>query len=291
MSSIRRFTPEGLAALVTLAIVVVTPATAAAAAGSSTPMADPPAIGIDPPRLTFKFTPTIWMPRLLGDSGFRPGRLSDTDDDQSLRDQEATFVAELRVDDRNGRRYRFSGFDFSVDDRSTARSFFTFGSVSISPGDDFKAEFEMTSVAGEIVLPWLERTSADGGSGIRFSPLFGARIIDFRNKVEEIGVAEQEATSVWVAPYAGLELEIFNAGPDLIPWVQRIRLHAVAAVGPALGGDNGSITDVRAMFQVDLTDSLAAHFGFKLIWLDAEDDDFEFDGSLQGIFLGASWRF
>ena len=48
---------------------------------------------------------------------------------------------------------------------------------------------------------------------------------------------------------------------------------------------------MRASLTAYFTDWLGLTFGFRLLTMDVENGEYRFDGSLQGLFLGASIRF
>jgi hypothetical protein len=72
---------------------------------------------------------------------------------------------------------------------------------------------------------------------------------------------------------------------------QALRLEAGGAIGPAFGGDGGYAWSIRGGVTLEVVENVGINFGYRLLELNVEDDDWEFDGGLQGLFLGGTIRF
>jgi hypothetical protein len=228
-------------------------------------------------RVKFTFVPGLWLPRLSGDAklgGMTFSRSIDLEDELSLRGQESTFRAELgvRVDDRWY--LYFNGFDFSVEDDGTFAGVADFGSLPLRPGDTFDARLDMTSVGGEVAYWFGKPGFDDGETSLRFSPVLGLTYADVDQRVELVGTGTERTGGDWTGVMVGLRFDIEWEPPQV-----------------TLGGDGGSVWQLRAFANVDFTAHVGFQFGFRLLSLDVENDDYEFDGSLQGLFLAATLRF
>jgi hypothetical protein len=239
----------------------------------------------------------VYLPRLDGDIELG-GPAINLADNLDLDDLEPTVNVELTLR-RNGRQLRFNGFDFSTDTTGLYLGTSTFGSVSLNTGDAFSASADLFGAGVEFGID-LKQTTIDGKpmkdwktseTELRITPRFGMRYVDYDQVVSEVGVSVQNAGGEWLIPYAGIELLLrFEPEGGLIIG-RGVRLSAGTTMGPAIGGDDGFAWSVRATMSIDVTDNIAFMFGYRLLELDVDNDGFNLDGGLQGLFLGTTIRF
>ena len=275
----------------------------AATAVSAPGLQDEPAAG--PQSLEVSFLAGVWLPRLVGTVAQGGGDIR-VHDEFELNNNEATLNLELTVRKAEFWELWFGGFDFSS---STAGPFRgagqSFGSLVLANGTPYVSTFEMTSIAADLsVAVW--RPFADGhsrakgadnrtwngryGTDLRFCPQFGLRYIDVDQTVTTASGTEQGGGE-WVAPYAGLLMELDYRPTDRMAWLALFRIQGSFAAGPALGGDGGTMWQVRAGITVQFTEMLGVMFGYRLVELNVDNGAYTLDGGLQGLFLAGSLRF
>lgn len=249
-------------------------------------------------KLEFSVTPGVWLPRVeantsLGGSSFAVETTLDMDD------IDAVFTGEFMVRKAEVWELTFSAFDFETDSTGRTNRAVRFGRVMLPRGARQRSSLEMTSVAADLTIGSLrpfadgQRTAAgDLVVDFRLAPRFGFRYLDIDQRVEAVGGLSQSTSGEWAAVTVGAMLELQYRPEDVLPWINMIELEVSAGVGPAFGGDGGSVWDVRGNLIVHVCDSVGVMVGFRGMEVDVEGNDgFEFDGGLQGLFVGVSIRF
>ena len=287
---------------------IQTVAALSALAGSAV-WAEPPPAAVDPPPapdLEFELLAGAWLPRLNGDASEGSGSPDiNLQDNLSLDDQEATLNLELTI--RKGEIWELilSGFDFSTESSGYFSGSASFGSVVLNDGDPFEADFDITSVAAEVAVA-LYRPFADGSKraegmdnrttdgrsivDLRISPMFGLRYLDVDQKLSASGVSKTTGGE-WLALLLGVDFTLEYRPRERLPCLDLFGLQASVSVGPAFGDDVGTTWQVRGGLTFQFTEHAGVLIGYRLIELDVEDDDYAFNGGLQGLFLAGSIRF
>jgi hypothetical protein len=269
-------------------------------------------------------TADVWIPRLEGNSTFG-GPTLDLGDDLDLDGTEATFdgVAALRL---GLWQLAISGFDFSSRSSSTVQSPtqpgewlgpgnpFTpeidWGGVTAPPGSTIESRFAIASAAVEgswdfwsplsdRQWAWSEErrnadnVAPDGGYRVdlRLGVLGGARWANIEQTltVENGGSARYDGD--WAAIYGGVRVALDLRIPDEVPVLRKFSLVAAAAAGGVVSGASGSYWQVRAGLEFHLFRHVALSAGYQLVEFDASDDQFTFDGGLQGLWFGGTITF
>lgn len=293
-----------MAGLMTAACLMI----ADAAAGQETAGNDetPPAPSLPQaaePGLDFSLTPGLWLPRLKGDASFGAAggaALINLDEMLELDDSEPIFGGELtmRIDDFW--QVRLSGFDFSADSIGTFALYREFGDVTLWPGDRYRASVNLTSAALEVgadlfaVVGSAAPNRPSREVDLRFTPRLGLRYAGVDQSLQRIGGNREDLSGDWLAIYGGMEMRLRyepDGGLLDIPLARALLLEAGAGIGPALGGDGGSMWQIRAGATIEFTSNVGVMFGYRLVELDVEDGDWKFDAGLQGLFLAATIRF
>ncbi len=263
-----------------------------------------------PPRassLEITLVPGAWLPRIKGNSSLGPGAASiDLDTQLELDDTVPTVNVELSIRVPEVWEVFIGGFDFSADSTTTFSGSATWGGLVLSDGDPVAASFDITSIAAEMAVA-LWRPYADGkrsppGTNIawdgrpvadlRFSPQLGVRWLDVNQSIGLVGGGTPvSAGGDWVAIYAGFDVCLDYRPREHLPFLRRLRLNASAAIGPAIGGGGGWMFQVRAGVSFHFIEQVGIMIGYRLMEIDVKNDDYEFRGGLQGLFLAASIRF
>jgi len=272
------------------------------AAGQETTAPDdaPPPDGTT---IEFTFTPGVWLPRLGGNAKLgstRFARSIDLDDELELDGFEAVPRGELMLRTDDFWQWRLSGFDFSTDAGGTFDSYGQFGDVTLWPGDRYRASVDMTSVALEMGVDAFTIVGQAAGAepsrevDFRFTPRLGLRYVQIEQSLEAVGWGREDLTGDWVAIFGGLEMRLRyepQGGLGGLPLARALRLGAGGVIGPAFGGDGGFLWAVRADATLEFTPNVGFMFGYRLLELQVEDGDWEFNAGLQGLFLAATIRF
>ncbi|MHC4414962.1 MAG: hypothetical protein ACYS0G_06740 [Planctomycetota bacterium] len=288
--------------IVGVAVLISQPAAAAPA-----PEAEP-ALEPETPSLEITLLPGVWLPRLDGDSALGPAGSRDIDlsFQFDLDSMEPTFNAELAVRVREVWEIIFSGTDFSTDSTDRFVGNATFGPLTLSHGDPFRATFDITSFSAELAVdvyrPFtadpqrvtaLENRTAQGEYivDLRVSPALALRYIDVEQTVTVADGSRADADGEWVGILAGVQITLDYRPQQHVPMLEMLRMQGSLLVGPALGGDGGTIWQVRGGFTLQVTEQVGFMFGYRLLETDVENDDYSLNGGLQGLFLAGSLRF
>ncbi len=282
------------------------PAEADRPAAETSPAADLASRTPDAEDLRVTLLAGVWMPRLGGTSSLGAGAPDiDLATQLQLDTWEATPNVELAICSREKWTVTISGFGFSTDSLGTFPGNATFGGLTLNNGDVYQASFDMTSVAFDIAAAvyrpfapgstraaqfdnraWDGRPVAD----LRISPLFGMRWVDVDQSISSGGLSA-EGGGEWAVLCGGLTIELECRPQNRVPFYSGIRLEGSAALGAAFGGDGGFEWQVRAGLTVQFTEHAGLLFGYRLVELNVENDDYSLNGGLQGLYLAASVRF
>lgn len=243
----------------------------------------------------------VWIPRLDGVAGLGPSGSLDLDDDLDLHDMEPTFNVELAIRKDEAWQIILGGADFSTDAAGLFPTSATFGSLNLSAGDQFRSTFELTTISAEVAAetwrpltrdPGPDNRNADGRytADLRFGPAFVVRWVDADHTVEQTGVGTETAGGEWLGLLGGFELTL-DWRPENVPLMTMVRWYAGLALGPAIGGDEGLMWQVRGGLVLHVTETFGVMVGYRLLELDVDSDGYALDGGLQGLFLSGSIRF
>ena len=253
-----------------------------------------PAADTDGPKLEFRFTPGVWLPRATGDA-----RLGGSGDLQfkgpiDLRSQETTFVLDVDVVLNDTWLFHFDGFDFDTSGGGVSSEGFSWGNVAIAPGDSFTSSFDYTSIAAEVGYTFLRPYADEPNGGIEFAAIGGVRYLDLDQQVTRIEPTTRtsdKGDGTWIGPYAGLQFDVeYRPDPGTLPF-RAGRLFANVGFGPAFGGDGGTFWHIRTALSIEFDEHLAVLFGWRLSGANVEDGRYEYNGSLQGIFVAGTIQF
>ena len=269
----------------------------------------PPAPQRHLPRYELQAQLGAWVPRLTGkvSLGNSIERFS-FEDDLDLNQSETVFNGELYLRKDQTWELAIGGFDFGTE--SAVDSFNRdelFGDVTINRGDHVRSTFDATSFWGELVPcawrayddddpshPDTENMTWDGRYVIdlRLMPRIGIRTLDVEQTMENLDTgARQELESAWLAIYGGLAAEMQYRPEKSIPMLDLLELELGLNAGPALGGDGGFMTEVRAGINWHFHPNAGVTVGYRLLSMFVEDDEYDLDATLAGLYFAASLRF
>lgn len=272
-------------------------ASAAARQGAdTTPPAPRPA---ERTPLAFSFQPAVWIPRLGGSSslgGSNDDAINNLEDPFDLDSTEAVPNIEFSMHGGEQWQLDLSGFHFSTQAREVIGATAAFGGLVISPGDEVEAKLEITSFAAEIVM-WRWQP-IDLGVGpprsrvkLRFAPTAGVRYFSIDERVAIAAGGRAGAEGEWLSPFLGFRMQTLFELPQSFPLGESIEIGGGGGIGPAFGDEGGFAAHVHAGILWNVTPNLGATFGYRLVHFDVENDDYQFDGGLQGLVFGISARF
>ncbi len=270
--------------------------------------ADPPAAAaLAPDNLQITLLPGVWLPRIDGESSLGPAGTQDIQlaTQLDLDRSEPTVNMELSIRKHERWEIILSGMDFSTDSAGTFSGNATFGSVDLIDGQPFQATFDITSVAVELSVgtyrPFTRDPERVAGLANRnhegryiaeltVAPLLALRYVDVKQVLTAGGDSEVTGGE-WAGLLAGLQITLDYRPEQDIPVLQMLRLQGGVAVGPALGGEGGTMWQVRGGVTIQITEQFGVMIGYRLLELDVETDDYALTGGLQGLFLAGSLRF
>ena len=144
---------------------------------------------------------------------------------------------------------------------------------------------EMALRAEVVRVAQADHESTDHPRGV------AVRFVDVEQTITLVDGSRAEADGEWVGVLGGLQITLDYRPEQHVPGLRMLRMQASLGVGPALGGDGGIMWQVRGGLTLQVTEQLGFMFGYRLLELDVENDDYALDGGLQGLFLAGSLRF
>jgi len=283
--------------IVTAAVLTLFPATMPAQA--ITRLQDDDATAIEDPfrdssSLEFSLLAGVYLPRLGGTISLGTSSLARdiiVERELDLNDRETVFNGELEImSPVDHWEIWLTGFAIAGDGSGIFAGDADVGAVELRSGDRFSTSYELASFAFEVAPMSFVLAESERGFA-RFSPYFGARYLDVDFELHEIGGMRASAREQFGFLYLGAGVRIAYVLPDAVPILRAYELYVNLSGGPALGGDGGSIWQVRGGMNFALSDNVAIHIGYRLIEPSVKDSDFSFDAGVQGLFLGAKITF
>ncbi|MCZ6835321.1 MAG: hypothetical protein O7G85_06050, partial [Planctomycetota bacterium] len=246
------------------------------------------------PALEFRIATGVYLPRLTGTTTLGPmasARDLDFKDDLDLNGSESILNIEVTLIKDELWELQISGFDFDTSTHGTFDSTSGFGNLTLMPGDEYRAEFDMSSYGIELARRQWKFYEDDKTVDLTFLPTLGARAYNIRQMVDQVGVGREVIEEDYLNLYLGLKLDLEWQARETISWLERLQIEAGFFIGPVLGADNGFGWSVRATLNFYFNEHMSLLFGYRLYELNIEDDEFELDGGLQGLFIGGVYRF
>ncbi len=233
-----------------------------------------------------EFEPAVWFPAFDGDIALPSGPLVSFSR-LDIEDPEASPYAEFSLR-RDRWTLKFSGFGVSGDETATAGNDFTIGRLDIAAGQRVDTEIDYISLeALALYRVWREELPDGKGGGVamRLDVGGGVRYHDLDLRVAFDG-GRQSADDRFAEPVLAVALSV-----DLS---DQIDFGVSGSVGWLPIEDQSSFSaDIVAGIRWRPVRNVGVQFGFRhfVANLDSGDDDFEFEGSLSGLFASLVIRF
>lgn len=234
------------------------------------------------PGFELRLTAGIYLSRASGTitngpDGTRSFTLENT---LELDDLEAAPSAELlfrrdRID------ILLSGFDFSTEGDATLARDVTFGDLTLSSGERVRGEFDLFTAAVDLRYAFLPKADADPDITFRIAPSIGLRYIDLDQSITSAAGIEETASPSATAIMPGLWVDL--------GFRDTILINAGVSFGPNL--DGGSQLFVGGSFAWHPIANFGVSIGYRQLDFVLDEDDYEVDGRLAGLFLAGSIRF
>jgi hypothetical protein len=249
--------------------------------------------------LHIALTPGVWLARVGGDVTFGPLPAADElniEDDFDLDELDAAVNFEMAITKGDRWQINASGFDFSANSDGTFAQDGAFGPIAFSAGDAFESSFDMTSVAVDVSYwQWHPINSAKTGgrNDLWFSYGGGLRWLDMEHHLELTATpgTTAEGGGEWIVPCLVMQMDLRCDLPESFPILDGFEVLGSGSIGPAIGGDGGAVVSLAASLRGWIFRNFSVDFGYRLIQADVENDDYEFSGGLQGLFLSGTLRF
>lgn len=237
----------------------------------------------------------LWIPRLGGDAKLGPASgVVSFENDLRLDEHEETINAELTLRFEETLYVRLSGFEFSASASGRLRNDGVFGDLALTADDPFRASLDFRSYAVEVGVdvfhPLRRWNRGSEHTDFRLALVVGARYTEIDQDLDVTGVGRVGAGGEWGAGYVGADMFVWWEPPEGFAFCRAFGIE----VGTALGAEvteGGIMAQVRAGLVVEITPGLGVTFGYRLLEIEFENDGYEFDAGLQGLFFGASIRF
>lgn len=255
-------------------------------------------------KFEFDLAAGVLAPRLGGTVRIGPQATSDELTLENDLDLDSTSIApniEMMIRKNQQWELSFSGFDFSTDNSGifSGASSAAIDGLTLDPGDPFEASLEWTSVAVEFAFwpnKWNPYQRGVNGSlvDLRFAFGGGIRHIDIDQRVSILTPpgGTIETGGEWMVPFATLQLEMrYDMPQRVLFFFDAVQIDGKFAFGPALGGDGGGMAQVQAGLTFLFNENLAFTFAYRLIEVAVENDEYEIQGGLQGLFFAGTLRF
>ena len=214
----------------------------------------------------------------------------------------ANFEASI-LDDDGFVSWRLTGVFWHAGVTEPADTGFRVGDALVGAGQVYNADVHLDSISLEhAVRRWtvIPRAAEDGtnvgdavDATLDFSALLGGRWMHVEQRVESLAplgnVDERDAN--WVGLFAGVRMELNWEPEDGLMIGESFRITGEFAAGATLNLDGGGFWHVRAGGELEVVQDMRLFFGYRLLEINSESDDWIFDAGLQGLFAGATISF
>jgi len=223
---------------------------------------------------------SLWRPALQDDLRL-PGGAGILVEDANLDEAELVPLLEARFTNGDWA-IDLGGFVFEADSSSESPAGFQLGSVVVAPGGAYSAEADYGSfwiLATKRLAEKPLRGEGDSRALLWLNVGAGARVSDLRAEVASGGSRDVE-DALWVEGLA-----VARVGAEL-PGGVDFEVH-----GEVGGGPDSAMWSVGTRLTWSPEPWWGAHIGYRFIRTDLDDDGFEFDGALGGLYAGATIEF
>lgn len=236
----------------------------------------------------------VWIPRLGGTTRLGPSSLSrefSLESTLALDDLTPSLNVELLLEPAENWRIFVGGFTFSADVSGRFNSAGDFGNLTLNPGDLYSSDFDFTSAVVEWQIDLLRPLSLEEGdkASLQFSGILGMRYAGVNHSITTQTGGKEDADGSWFMPLVGAQMNLQYEPQGNWSFIKRLEIEGGGGMGTSLNG--GLMWQVRVHATAYFTDHFGLTFGYRLVELNVDDDDYELDGGLQGLFIAGTVRF
>lgn len=232
----------------------------------------------EPGRWSLQLEPSVWFAAMGGDVQAGSGAKTEFKDIANDADDPNASLSLRGLYRQDRWTVMVDGFylDFDEDDGGGGGSIdFTLWSADASVG------YQLVEWKNQRVRE--DGTPTDTGVAVRLVPYAGLRVIA-PDMTIDVGGGADSGSDEFLHPLVGLriEIEVFD----------RFSFDTGADVGAFdLLGEDAFAFDWTVNLRAHLTPNIAAHIGFRQMFMDVESDDVLLDGSVGGLMAGVTIRF
>ena len=243
-----------------------------------------------------------YFTRLAGN--FDDGTSTVTVEDIGLHDSTIAIDASFTVHD--GKFHTsLQGLSFRASGSGTAAETMSFEGITVASGDTFTSSFDEWTFGAKVAYDMWEPYAAEAGakpalSLNAFSFTIQAIVaLDFINMSRTISdtttITTFEGNDSFLVPMVGGGFEVGFDVKNYVPLVERLEIYTDALIGGTMplqsDGGFGMALNIDAGCRLRVTHNLAFTVGYQLVCGSYDGRDIDLTGSLQGIVVGASWKF
>lgn len=171
-----------------------------------------------------------------------------------------------------------AGFVFEADSGGAQATAFQLGSVTVPAGDSYDAEADYAAFWA-LATKRVATTDLDGGATLSLDVGGGARVSDMRVEIAS-GGASDSGDSLWIEALAAARVNIDLPG--------EVGFQIFSEAG---GGLDSFTWSIGSRLDWRPNGWLGAHVGYRFISTNLDDDGFEYEGAIAGLFAGLTLEF
>ncbi len=229
------------------------------------------------------FRPLIWLPEIKGDVSlqniFDFATSLDFDADLGVSDLETMFLGDLSF---NLGRHHFhvSGFSLESSGRQLANQVITFGDLTIPIGDLVRTDIDLSNLNVEYEYSFFSIED----NGFQLGTTMGVDYFHLAASLLLEGTPLQDTIDEHIPiPTAGIHLEL--------PIDHFLIIADVSGLYVSVQEIEASFIDASLTIGWRPINNFGVFAGYKIIGFDASRNDFSFDATLSGPFVGGEIRF
>lgn len=255
------------------------------------------------------FAPAAWLARVRGNTTFGGPNFT-VDDELALNGMEASISGELSFVWGGFYKAMLTGWNFSTSAATSATQAGAFGGAAIALGDQLSNSFSAAGAGGEFDItlwrpyadqksPWGDRivnasdSALAGGSkaDLRLKAIGAVRWYSASLTVDDLTSATSGSWSLnAVMPGIGGGVELDIDLSNTVSWIDSISFEAAGGTGSNFVNEQ-YYTFIRAGLAVHFTPNVEGTFGYRLEDFKLANSSAVFDGGVQGLFIGANFKF
>ncbi len=224
----------------------------------------------------------VYLSRASGDVSFGAGEVESFTLENALEldDLEPSLAAELlfRMDRLD---VALSGFDFSTDGSMVLDEGITFGGLTLATGERVEASFDLFTAGIDVRYAFLPPPDDDRDVVFRIAPSLGLRYVDLDQSITSAAGVRERVSPSATAIMPGVWMEM--------AFRETLFLTGGVSYGPNL--DGGSQMVIGASVAWHPVRNIGLSFGYRQLDFVLDEDDYEVDGRIAGLFIAGSVKF